>query len=91
LGLGPPGAVGAVVDVLEGVPVEGLAVVLGVLEEEDPVVLGADDDEDEEEEEAQGFGSGEVFVVPGGAAGPGLGVEACCPNSAAKGLFCNCC
>ena len=52
---------------------EEVVVVLEVVEEDAPVVLGADEDE-----EAQGFGSGEVFVVPGGAAGPGLGVVALC-------------
>ena len=39
-----------------------------VVEEDVPVVLGAD-----EPGEAHGFGRGDVFVVPCGAAGPGSG------------------
>lgn len=55
---------------LEAVEVGVVVVVVVLVEEEEaPVVLGAD-----EVDEAQGLGRGEVFVVPGGAEGPGLGV-----------------
>ena len=46
--------------------------VLVVVDEDVPVVRGTDEAE-LEPGGAQGFGRGEVFVVPWGAAGPGLG------------------